>query len=133
METSSKSTSNPASDDLSPQEELLVSGLDDWVYESWVLSCMRRAHPEKYDVLRPLCIGLIAEVIVQGFMVPGDVDEEGRHHPWQLTSGEAIERISREWVTDWSDELPDLGAIVWLANTPVGMRMAEKALARTQS
>jgi hypothetical protein len=68
-------------------------------------------------------------VIVEGLMIAGDVDEQG-HHPWPLSVGDAIERITREWLTDWPDEVPPPGVIVWLANTAKGDEFARRVLAR---
>lgn len=108
-----------------PKEDLLVGGLDDWVDLSWASNSVR----DLVDIsnLRTMTIGLVTEVLVEGLMVPGDVDEEG-HRPWQCSPGVAIERIAREWLRDWGEELPTPGAIVWLANTEAGDAIARIAL-----
>lgn len=62
-------------------------------------------------------------------MIPGDVDRHG-HHPWPCSAGEAVERITREWLTEWRGEIPTPGAIVWLANTEAGDNIAREVLAR---
>ncbi len=111
------------------KEDLLIGGLDDWAYARWVMNSAALSGVRDYGLLRSLCLGLIAEVIVQGLMVPGDVDADG-HHPWQTSPGRALERITREWVDDWSETPPEIGAIVWLANTPAGDAVAREALAR---
>jgi len=65
----------------------------------------------------------------KGLMIAGDVDEHG-HHPWPHSMGGAIERITRTWLTEWPDEIPTPGAIVWLANTEAGNRVGREVLAR---
>ncbi len=119
-----------AMEDRTPKEDLLVGGLDDWVDPGW--ACGSTEYTEITDRVqqRTFTLGLIAEVLVEGLMVPGDVDENG-HQPWKCTTGEAIERITREWLTDWPDEEAPLpGSVVWLSNTPAGDEIGRSVLAR---
>ena len=116
-------------DDRTPKEDVLVGGLDDWAYAGWVYGSTRLAGITDLEQRRVLAIGLIAELLVEGLMTPGDVDDHG-HHSWPHPTGEAIERITREWLTDWPNEVPPPGAIVWLANTPAGNEIARRVLAR---
>ncbi|AZI58098.1 hypothetical protein EH165_08045 [Nakamurella antarctica] len=81
------------------------------------------------EARRTMTIGLIAELVTAGLIVPGDVDEQG-HHAWPHSPGDAIERITREWLTEWRDEIPTPGAIVWFANTEAGDEIAREVLAR---
>lgn len=111
----------------SPKEDALVGGLDDWQYESWIYGSTRLAGLSDYASRRTLALGLIAELLVEGLMVAGDVDEQG-HHPWPCSPGEAIERITREWLTEWGEELPTPGAVAWFANTPQGNEIAQAVL-----
>lgn len=111
----------------SPKEGILIEGLVDWVYAAWVTNYAWDDVPQ--SLLRTTAIGLIAELLVEGLMIAGDADRNG-HHPWACTTGEAIERITRDWMTQWPDEVPDPGDIVWLANTPAGDEIARAALAR---
>jgi hypothetical protein len=113
----------------SPKEDVLVGGLDDWAYAAWVYGSTRLSGLRDPGLRRTLTLGLIAELLVEGLAVAGDVDEQG-HHPWPCSPGEAIERITREWITEWSDEVPTPGAIVWFVNTDEGNRVAEAVLAR---
>lgn len=116
-------------EDRTPREDVLVGGLDDWADAGWVYSSTRLAGVVDAESRRILTIGLIAELIVEGLMIPGDVDEQG-HHPWMLSRGEAIERIAREWLSEWREEIPTPGAIVWLDNTETGDAIARSVLAR---
>jgi len=110
-------------------EDLLVSGLDDVAYAGWVRQIATQSGLADTEQLRALSIGLMAEVISRGFMLPGDYDRDG-HHPWPHGVGDAIERVVREWLTEWTDEPPPPGAIVWLANTESGNAFARGVLAR---
>ena len=115
-----------------PKEDLLVEGLADWVDAGWALGCTDLAGVADLSVRRALAIGIIAEVIVEGLMVPGDADEQG-HHPWPHSAGEAVERIVREWLAEWPDDVPTPGAVVWLANTVAGDEIGRRVLAREAS
>jgi hypothetical protein len=113
----------------SPQEDVLVEGLYDWAYAAWVFGSTGLSGLEDQRLRRTLALGVIAELLVAGLVVAGDVDEQG-HHPWPCSAGEAIERITREWITEWRDDVPTPGAIVWLANTEEGNRVARGVLGR---
>ena len=106
--------------------DLLVGGLDDWADAGWV---MQTVSPSGLlgSSLRALAIGLIAEVIVEGLVLPGDIIE-GAHVPWRLSSADSIERIVSTWLHEWKDEVPGPGSIVWLDNTAAGDELARAAL-----
>ncbi len=109
------------------KEDVLIGGLDDDISAEWVLtSIWDDVTP---DNRRPLGIGLIAELLVENCVVAGDIDKDG-FHQWGCSVGESIERITREWLCEWGDELPTPGAIVWLVNTELGNQVARRALAR---
>lgn len=116
-------------DSRAPQEDVLVGGLDDWADAGWVYQSTSLAGITDSIQRRTLAIGLIAELLVEGLMLAGDVDEHG-HHPWPHSVGDAIERITRTWLTEWPDEIPTPGAIAWLANTEAGNRAGREVLAR---
>jgi hypothetical protein len=119
-------------DDRTPKEDLLVGGLYEPAYASWVCASASLAGIHNRTQLRTFSIGLIAEVLVEGLMIAGDYDRDG-HHPWRHSPGEAIERITREWLTEWRDDTPPPGAIVWLANTEEGNRIGRTVLAREEN
>jgi hypothetical protein len=116
-------------DNRTPREDVLVGALDDWASAGWIYGSTRLAGVTDPGSRRTLAIGLIAELIVEALMIPGDVDDQG-HHPWPHSPGDAVERIAHEWLTDWPDEAPPPGAIVWLANTTAGDELARRVLAR---
>jgi hypothetical protein len=110
-------------------EDLLVSGLADPAYAGWIRGIATKSGLTDSDQLRELSLGVIVEVICSGLMIPGDYDRDG-HHPWPHSTGDAIERISREWLDEWADDIPVPGAIVWLANTESGNEIARQVLER---
>jgi len=112
-----------------PKEDLLVGGLDDWADAGWALQSARLSGATDPVALRDLTLSLIAEVLREGLMVPGDI-VGGDHVPWHGSAQETAERITREWVDEWGDEVPTPGAIVWLSNTEAGDEIARAVLAR---
>jgi hypothetical protein len=112
-----------------PKEDLLVGGLDDWADAGWVLQSVRLSGEKEPAAVRDLTLNLIAEVLRDGLMVAGDV-VAGEHVPWHGSAGEVAERISREWLDEWGDDVPTPGSIVWLNNTPSGDALARAVLAR---
>jgi hypothetical protein len=110
-------------------EDLLVSGLQDWADAGWVWNVACDAGIEGSDSRRALTLGLIAEVVFQGLMVPGDIFD-GVHVPWTCSTAQAVERILTQWLTEWDARVPTPGAIVWLANTPEANEIARAVLAR---
>ena len=80
-----------------PKEDLLVGGLDDWADAGWALQSARLSGATDPVALRDLTLSLIAEVLREGLMVPGDI-VGGDHVPWHGSAQETAERITREWV-----------------------------------
>lgn len=112
-----------------PKEDLLVGGLDDWADAGWALQSSRLSGASDPIALRDFTLELIAEVLREGLMIAGDI-VEGDHVPWQTSAEEAAERIAREWLDEWGDEVPTPGAIVWLSNTAAGDEIARSVLER---
>lgn len=112
-----------------PKEDLLVGGLNDWADAGWALQSARLSGETDPTALRDATLRLIAEVLREGLMVAGDllVDE---HVPWHGSVEDVVERIAREWLDEWGDEVPTPGSIVWLDNTPAGDEIAHAVLAR---
>lgn len=110
-----------------PQEDLLVGGLDDWVDAGWAMQSARLAGASDGVELRDATLALIEEVLREGLMVAGDVTG-GVHVPWPVNPQEAADRIRRDWLAKWGDEVPTPGAIVWLSNTTKGDDLARSVL-----
>lgn len=117
-------------DDRTLLEDLLASGVDDWVYAAEVYGIAARSGLTGEN-LRMLAVGLIAEALAEGLVVPGEYDGDG-HRPWDCTTGEAIVRIAQEW-RPWGGEPPTPGAIVWLDLTAAGRAIGEAVLERERS
>ena len=114
------------------KEDVLVGGLDDWADAGWVWQSTECSGLLDRAERRSLTFGLIAELVMEELMIPGDLVNK-THVPWQCTKGEAIERIIREWLCEWRDEIPNPGAIVWLSNTSTGDEIARGVLRREAS
>jgi hypothetical protein len=104
-------------------EDVLARAAEDWIYEAEVIDLVRQSGLEDPATLRDLAVGLICRLIVEGMLVPGDVGEEG-HAPWQISQGEALERLTRQWAMK-ADPFVMPGTIVWLATTPDGQAVGE--------
>jgi hypothetical protein len=115
--------------DRTLKEDLLVGGLTDWADAGWVLQAVRPSGLTDSSELRTLAIGLIAELITERLVLAGSI-VGGVHVPWTCSPGEAIERITREWLEEWGDEAPTPGAIVWLDSTPSGDEIGRAVLRR---
>lgn len=96
---------------------LLTHGVEDWVSAREVYGIASRSGATDPAVLRALAIGLITEVLVQGLMIPGDVRDS--FQPWDAPTGDAIVRITRDWLTR-ADPVIGVGEIVWLNNSDAG-------------
>ena len=126
-----RSTFMPDRTSFSILEEVLVGGLQDWTHASWLHHIVRNHGVVDPLDRRAMCIGVISEALVAGLMVAGDPPEQTLP-AWNCSTGEAIELITRRW-QEWGTTSPNLGAIVWLENTPEGDAIAKAALARTKA
>lgn len=110
-------------------DDLLVGGLDDWADIGWVAQFARLSGVGEGASLRHRTLATVAEVLTKGLMVAGDV-VAGEFRPWQLSTADAIARISRSWIEEWGAHVPTPGAIAWLSNTQAGDDVARAVLAR---
>lgn len=109
-------------------EDILAHAVDDWPDAGWVYQIAGRSGLSKPSQLQALSIGLIAEVLAGRLMVAGEFDGKG-FRPWDCSPGEAILRISEDWLA-WGSEPPTPGAIVWLSLTPEGEALGQAVLRR---
>jgi hypothetical protein len=112
-----------------PLEDLLVGGLDDWADAGWALQSARLSGETELSALRDITLDLITEVLREGLMVAGDL-VGSEYVSWHGEPQEWAQRIRREWLDEWGDEVPTPGAIVWLDNTLAGDDFARDVLAR---
>lgn len=113
------------------KDDVLIGGLDDWADAGWVMQTVRQSGLLDPEELRSLAIGVITELLVEGLVLAGEITE-GAHEPWQCTQGEAVVRITREWLR-WGSEVPTPASIVWLANSDAGDAAARTALAKEEN
>lgn len=111
-------------------EDLLARAVDDWVSAAEVFDLAKRSGAVDPWALRALAVGLIAEVLTLGLMVPGEYDGSG-HRKWECTPAEAIARISEDWFAR-PDPLVTPGEIVWLDTTSDGEALGQAVLNREQ-
>lgn len=110
-------------------EKLLVDGLDDYGSANWVVAIARRElNIADIRDLRAISLGLIAELLMEGLMVAGDL--EFHFYPWDLEPHAALRRIIDEWLEWGLEESPTPGAICWLDNTEKGNEIARRAFER---
>jgi hypothetical protein len=109
------------------QEDAMVRALDDWLHVADFVSIARRTGVTRSESLRAIALGLIAEMLVQDLMVAGDADQSG-FHDWELSPGDATQRIVETWSKD--DLAPSPGAVAWFRNTSKGDNIGEAVAAR---
>jgi hypothetical protein len=62
---------------------------------------------------------VIAELLSLGLMEAGDY-RDSMFHPWPISTGDAITRVTLEWLKEAPESIPEMWSIVWLRNTPIG-------------
>lgn len=116
-----------ASDTRGLLEDALARGIDDWLHAAEFSAIARRAAAVGVEGLRALAIGLIAEALIDGAMVAGDVDDSG-FHPWPEAPIDAITRVVRSWNRE--EPFPTPGSVAWFANTAKGDEIGRSVLDR---
>lgn len=117
-------------DDRTLLEDLVASGVDDWVYAADAYGIAARTGTTG-EALRLLAVGLVVDAVAAGLAIPGEYNGSA-HAPWECTRGEAIERIAEAW-REWGTGAPTPGAIVWLDLTAEGKALGEAVLNREAS
>ncbi len=80
------------------------------------------------SALRALALGLIAEALVSGLMVPGEVGDDG-FRPWDSSVEGGLARVVERWL-EWGTGPANPGAICWLDVTPLGEALGRSVLDR---
>lgn len=109
-------------------EELLVAGIEDWIYAAIVYDVAYDAASTP-EARRILAVGMVCEVLAEGYFVPGKYVAGIGHVPWDCKIEEALCRVVVDW-HEWGDGLPTPGAIVWLDLTKKGKSVALQILER---
>lgn len=114
-------------------EDILARAAEDWVTPGEVYwSANSASGLVDSGLLRDLSIGLLARLILQGLVVPGDLKTEG-FSPWKMSAGAAISRIAREWLAFDEPSAVYPGAVFWLQATPTGVEIGESVWEREGS
>lgn len=98
-------------------DEVLLSGLDDWVMLAQVEAMIQRHDTTAArDALVDKVADAIGELLAAGLVQVGDVDGSAGFLPWELN--DAVARIRFEWQR--LDRNLAMGDICWLSNTARG-------------
>lgn len=110
---------------LSLREDLLVGATDDWLSLADFVGVARRAIPNDLpgvpgaeEALRAQVLGLVGEMLLDGSLVAGDVENE--FGPWSLAAADCIARIARDSAAMPMKEIWP-GAACWFEATPKGL------------
>ncbi|MBA3947899.1 MAG: hypothetical protein H0X37_25520 [Herpetosiphonaceae bacterium] len=107
--------------------ELLIDGLDDWVYLAQLKGILLHvAGITNEQVIMEEALATLDVVLRAGFVEIGDVIKNVGFVPWNMSIEAALDRVRREW--QQLNGGPSLGDICWLQNTPKGNCEAEKVL-----
>lgn len=109
--------------------EVLVEGLDDWVYSVVLMRIVEDATGLAGESLLQVTLEVIANLLHSGLMVVGDPGTATRPFtPWLLTIPEVLTRFEREWRVLGLDS--DFVGICWFSNTPAGRERAHQIQAQ---
>ncbi|WP_431075022.1 hypothetical protein [Microbacterium phyllosphaerae] len=108
---------------ISVRDAILLEGAIDYISASWVYGVAKDAGMASSEDTRDLAIGVIAELISTGLMLPGGFQGPG-FVPWNCSAGEAIHRVASRWVVEGNPN-PLADEITWLSSTPLGDAAAE--------
>lgn len=115
---------------VSPQEDLLIQGLDDMLYLVWVSELVARHEGLEYNdwqgAFEPT-LEAIRKLLEGGLAIAGDVvkGEDGllEVQTWGLSPEATVDRIGAAWREAEGDLNP--GDVVWLELTDEGRAEAE--------
>ena len=107
-------------------DQLLVTGLDDWVHFADVFWTARNLGSTE-DVVAS-ALEAIRQLLEGGLVEVGDVARGSGFQAWDLETSAALNRIEREWRSLGRDPYP--GDIGWLRSTPSGKRRGQDVLAQ---
>jgi hypothetical protein len=107
---------------ITPIEEILARSTDDWISAAEVIDVARISGETDPKKLRVISLDIIRQLVMDGLVVPGDVDTAFR--PWDCTPSEAVARIVEDWMAR-DDPFVMIGDIVWLDATQEGQRIGE--------
>ena len=105
--------------------DMVVEGLDDWVYSVVLVRAVEDATGLAGESLLRVTLEVIGELLRSGLMLVGDAGTATRPFtPWPLTIPEALTRFEREWRVLGLDS--DFVDICWFSNTSTGSERAHQ-------
>lgn len=109
-------------------DELVTSGVDDWVPDAevaWVAKSVAGA--KSPGEIHSIVLKLVAAVLRRGLMEIGEIfPAETGFQPWMVPIDVALARLEREWNS--KADRPLGGEIFWLRNTDAGRSRANRLL-----
>lgn len=109
-------------------QEILLIGLVDFVGLWEIIRNAKRLEPSATGkAIQDSVVNAIAELLERGFVTPGEPTPDGGFADWALDSDEALKRVRNDWTRLGSE--PNVGDIVWLANTQAGDEKARRLVA----
>ena len=106
--------------------ELVLSGLDDWVHDAEVCGNIARGIVQDPNDRRIVAIGIVTAALNSELVQAGKIGPEGNFEPWEMSPAEAASKIASDWLA-----LPDPdcapGELFWLQNTERGDSIARAA------
>lgn len=118
-------------EDRSLLEDLVAYAEDvAWPGLPWVAQIVRDHGFEGEEGMTLVSFGLIAQVVIEGYMWPGTyVDGLGDLTPWTESKGDAVARIVEGWLEFGLEEMVE-GTICFLENTDKGKELGRAVLRR---
>ena len=103
--------------------ELVLSGLDDWVHDAEVCGNIARRVAESPDDRRIVAIGIVTAALTSNLVDAGQIDSEGNFQPWEMSPTAAASKIAIDWLSLPSPDCAP-GELFWLQNTAHGDSLA---------
>lgn len=109
-------------------EDLVATGVDDWIDLGLVVQIARRGGARGAEAETMAAIGLVTVALVDGLITLGEVRADG-FVPWDVDVPTAIVRLVSEW---WARGLERVlpGDVAWLSNTEKGDALGRSVLDR---
>ncbi|MDT5101100.1 MAG: hypothetical protein QOC76_4837 [Mycobacterium sp.] len=110
------------------KEGLLMEGLQDWIYLSWIHAGFEFDHyTPKHSVAeaQKLTLRMIRELVDEGLFILGEPDKKAASgfQPWDLPLDEAMTMIEHKYVTNFDDRW-NWVTCAWLELTEKGKALA---------
>jgi hypothetical protein len=116
-------------------KEILICGLDDWLYLAEVASmvqCSIGVPVRTIAVMEP-SLRLVEQLLQNGLIQVGDLPESqgSSFRPWNMRSEEVIDALRNQWLA--LEKPISLGEICWLSLTEKGTQEAKRIIANGEA